>query len=118
MLDKVLYRRGTTLVRRLILAPGEVTPWHRDPFHRVAVIVTGDVLAIEYHKTEVSSTASRLLRAEQTGMSRPIGCIAPSTSANRCTRKLPSSFLTVPMQSRNPAERTSRQWLCSRGAKE
>ena len=48
MLDKVLHRRGTTLVRRLNLAPGEATPWHRDPFHRVTVIVTGDVLAIEY----------------------------------------------------------------------
>lgn len=48
MLEKVLHHRGTNLVRRLSLAPGEVTPWHRDPFHRVTVIVSGDVLAIEY----------------------------------------------------------------------
>ena len=48
MLDKVLHQRGTHLVRRLNLAPGEATAWHRDPFHRVTVIVAGDVLAIEY----------------------------------------------------------------------
>ena len=30
------------------LAPGETTPWHRDPFHRVSVVLAGDVLAIEY----------------------------------------------------------------------
>jgi quercetin dioxygenase-like cupin family protein len=48
MLDAVLHRRGTNLVRRLSLSPGEATPWHRDPFHRVTVIVTGDVLVIQY----------------------------------------------------------------------
>jgi hypothetical protein len=30
------------------LAPGESTPWHRDPYHRVTVVLSGDVLAIEY----------------------------------------------------------------------
>jgi len=48
MTDHVLLRRGTTLVRRLRLAPGETTPWHRDPFHRLTVIMSGDALAIEY----------------------------------------------------------------------
>jgi quercetin dioxygenase-like cupin family protein len=48
MLDEVLYRRDRVLVRRLRLAAGEATPWHRDPFHRVTVIVAGDVLAIEF----------------------------------------------------------------------
>jgi len=32
----------------LRLAPGETTPWHRDPFHRVTVVLSGDALAIEY----------------------------------------------------------------------
>jgi hypothetical protein len=45
--DDVLFRRGTTHVRRLRLAPGQATPWHRDPFHRVSMIVSGDVLLIE-----------------------------------------------------------------------
>ena len=35
MIEEVLHRRGTTLVRRLCLAPGEATPWHHNPFHRV-----------------------------------------------------------------------------------
>ena len=48
MIEEVLHRRGTTLVRRLCLAPGEATPWHHDPFHRVTVVLRGGVLAIEY----------------------------------------------------------------------
>jgi quercetin dioxygenase-like cupin family protein len=30
------------------MAPGESTPWHRDPYHRVTVVLSGDALAIEY----------------------------------------------------------------------
>ncbi|HET9590231.1 MAG TPA: hypothetical protein VFO91_15705 [Anaerolineales bacterium] len=48
MKEEVLFRRGTTLVRRLQLAPGEAMPWHRDPFHRVSVILQGDAIGIEY----------------------------------------------------------------------
>jgi quercetin dioxygenase-like cupin family protein len=48
MIDDVLFHRGTTLVRRLRLAPGDVMPWHRDPYHRVTVVLHGDALAIEY----------------------------------------------------------------------
>jgi hypothetical protein len=47
MVDEVLYRRGTIAVRRLRLGLGEATPWHRDPFHRVTVIIQGDALAVE-----------------------------------------------------------------------
>lgn len=45
---EALHHRGNTLVRRQRLAPGEATPWHRDPFHRVTVVVTGGRLAIEF----------------------------------------------------------------------
>ncbi len=48
MFEETVHQRGTTLVRRVRLAPGEATHWHRDPFHRVAVVLTGDVLEIEY----------------------------------------------------------------------
>ncbi len=48
MTEEVLFHRGTTLVRRMSLAPGEAMPWHRDPFHRVTVVLHGDALAIEY----------------------------------------------------------------------
>jgi quercetin dioxygenase-like cupin family protein len=46
--EEVLERRGTVLVRRQRLAPGESTPWHLDPHHRVTVVLSGEVLAIEY----------------------------------------------------------------------
>ena len=48
MREEILHHRGNYLVRRLVLAPGEATPWHRDPFHRVTVILSGDVLEIEF----------------------------------------------------------------------
>ena len=48
MSEEVLFRRGTVLVRRQRLAPGEALPWHRDPFHRVSVVLSGDLLGIEY----------------------------------------------------------------------
>jgi quercetin dioxygenase-like cupin family protein len=48
MVEEMLHHRGTTLVRRLILAPGEATRWHRDPFHRVSVVLKGEALLIEY----------------------------------------------------------------------
>jgi quercetin dioxygenase-like cupin family protein len=46
--QQVLHHRGNYLVRRLRLAPGEATPWHRDPFHRVSVVLSGDLLHIEF----------------------------------------------------------------------
>ena len=48
MTEETLHHRGTTLVRRMSLAPGEATRWHRDPFHRVSVVLRGDVLSIEF----------------------------------------------------------------------
>jgi quercetin dioxygenase-like cupin family protein len=46
--QQVLHHRGNILVRRQRLAPGEATPWHRDPFHRVTVVLSGDLLSIEF----------------------------------------------------------------------
>jgi quercetin dioxygenase-like cupin family protein len=48
MTDEVLFHHGTTMVRRLRLTPGKAMPWHCDPFHRVAVVLRGDVASIEY----------------------------------------------------------------------
>ena len=48
MSDEILFKRGTTLVRRMRLAPGEAMPWHHDPFHRVTVVFQGNAIAIEY----------------------------------------------------------------------
>jgi quercetin dioxygenase-like cupin family protein len=48
MIEETVHHRGTTLVRRMTLAPGEATRWHVDPFHRVSVVLKGHVLAIEF----------------------------------------------------------------------
>jgi quercetin dioxygenase-like cupin family protein len=48
MVEQILFHKGTTLVRRLILEPGEVMPWHRDPYHRVTVVLRGESISIEY----------------------------------------------------------------------
>jgi quercetin dioxygenase-like cupin family protein len=47
MAEEELIRRGTVLVRRLRLEPGEAMPWHTDPFHRVTVVLAGEQLAIQ-----------------------------------------------------------------------
>ena len=49
MIEETIHHRGAILVRRLILAPGEATRWHRDPFHRVSVVLKGEALSIEFH---------------------------------------------------------------------
>ena len=46
--QQVLHHRGNVLVRRQKLEPGETSPWHRDPFHRVTVVLRGDLLKIEF----------------------------------------------------------------------
>ena len=48
MREEVLFERGTTLVRRLRLEPGETTRWHVDPYFRITVVLSGDMLEIEY----------------------------------------------------------------------
>ena len=49
---EVLHHRGNYLVRRQRLAPGEASPWHHDPFHRVTVVLSGDLLRIEFVMAE------------------------------------------------------------------
>jgi hypothetical protein len=69
--DEVLFHHGTTMVRRLVLAPGETMPWHLDPFHRVAVILRGDAIAIEYrdrgesHHVQITPGPRRSASAER-----------------------------------------------------
>jgi quercetin dioxygenase-like cupin family protein len=46
--QQVLHHRGNYLVRRQRLEPGQATPWHHDPFHRVTVVLSGDLLNIEF----------------------------------------------------------------------
>jgi quercetin dioxygenase-like cupin family protein len=48
MVEEEIIRRDRIVVRRLRLAPGEAMPWHRDPHHRITIVLHGDALAIEF----------------------------------------------------------------------
>jgi 8-oxo-dGTP diphosphatase len=48
MTEDILHRRNKVLIRRQRLSLGESTTWHRDPHHRVTLVLSGDALAIEY----------------------------------------------------------------------
>lgn len=52
MQDEELFRHGTIAVRRFTLNPGEAMAWHRDPYQRVAVVLDGDLLEIEYRNSD------------------------------------------------------------------
>ena len=43
--QEVLHYRGKVLVRRQRLFPGGATPWHRDPYNRLTVVLSGDFLS-------------------------------------------------------------------------
>jgi quercetin dioxygenase-like cupin family protein len=49
--EEILFVRGTTLVRRQVMEPGETLPWHVDPHHRVSVVLRGSRLQIEFRDT-------------------------------------------------------------------
>lgn len=44
-------QRENVLIRRHILQPGEALPWHTDLCHRFTVILSGDLLGIEYRES-------------------------------------------------------------------
>lgn len=72
MIGEVLLQRGTTLVRRLRLAPGEAMPWHRDPFHRITVVLSGDEILIEYRDSdEVHQIPYQYQKGKRIGMNQP-----------------------------------------------
>jgi quercetin dioxygenase-like cupin family protein len=70
MTDEILFRRGTALVRRQRLAPGEALPWHRDPFHRVSVVLSGDQIRIEFR--DGSETLRVPVKRGQVGWDEPL----------------------------------------------
>jgi hypothetical protein len=51
MQAEVISLRNDLVIRRLVLEPGERTPWHTDPCHRFSVVVRGEALHIEYRDT-------------------------------------------------------------------
>ena len=79
MPEETLHHRGTTLVRRMTLEPGEATRWHVDPFHRVSVVLNGGVLAIEFPAADRPSR-SKWRQGRSTGTNRVTIFIAQYSS--------------------------------------
>ena len=48
---ELITKRDDLLIRRLVLEPGEGTPWHTDSCHRFSFVVRGEQLRIEFHET-------------------------------------------------------------------
>lgn len=101
MTEETLHHWGTTLVRRMLLEPGEATRWHIDPFHRVSVALKGDTLAIEFRDGRPSIEVR--VPPGQVDWDEPG---APYSSCNEhsaaChTRRSPCSSWHTPMMSRS-----------------
>lgn len=51
MRSETITQRDDLVIRRLVLEPGEATPWHTDSCHRFSVVVRGEALCIEFQAT-------------------------------------------------------------------
>ncbi len=47
-METTILTRGNILVRRQVLEPGDATEWHVDPHHRITVVLSGELLRIEF----------------------------------------------------------------------
>ena len=63
MRSETITQRDDLVIRRLVLEPGEATPWHTDSCHRFSVVVRGEALRIEFQ-----ATGERIAVAVQPGL--------------------------------------------------
>ena len=80
MQTQIITKRDDIVVRRLVLEPGEVMPWHRDTCHRFSVVVRGDELSIEMRDTAERTTFAVHPRPD--GLGSP-GAAGPSRCEQR-----------------------------------
>ena len=79
-MNEVLHHRGTTLVRRQRLVPGEASNWHRDPYHRVTVVLSGDRLEIQFRDRESVAVE---VSPGAVDWSEPSDCVHRAVNAGR-----------------------------------
>jgi quercetin dioxygenase-like cupin family protein len=79
--QEVLHHRGKYLVRRQRLAPGEATPWHRDPFHRLTVVLSGDLLKVEFRDGREAVVAN--VTAGEVDWLEPSDCVHRAVNVGR-----------------------------------
>ena len=81
MAEETLHRGNRTLIRRQRLALGESTPWHRDPYHRVTLVLSGDALTIEYRDARPEKRLS--VRPGQVDWDEPTTLVHRGTNVGR-----------------------------------
>jgi len=91
MKDEELFRHGTTAVRRLTLNPGEAMAWHRDPYHRVAVVLEGDALEVEFRNSDQRLRVE--VHAGQTDWEKPSSRVHRAVNVGQRTYQQITIFL-------------------------
>ena len=91
MKDEELFRHGTTAVRRLTLNPGEAMAWHRDPYHRVAVVLEGDALEVEFRNSDQRLRVE--VHAGQTDWGKPSSRVHRAVNVGQKTYQQITIFL-------------------------
>jgi quercetin dioxygenase-like cupin family protein len=76
---EIITQCDTLVIRRLVLEPGEVTPWHTDACKRFSVVVRGERLCIEYRDAAEHSVVA-VHPGSTAGISPIRQSIAPGTS--------------------------------------
>lgn len=102
MTIEILDRRDDLLIRRMILAPGEAMPWHRDLCRRFSVVVRGDRLGIEDEASgEIRSFA---VCAGQAEWDEPTDRVHRGVNVGQTTyEEVVIFFLTEPGQEPQPS---------------
>jgi len=87
MKQELILTRPDLIVRRAILEPGEVMPWHVDRCHRVSVVVRGEEITIEFR-----DTGERVAVAVHPGMA---GMDEPDARSHRAVNTGSSTYEEV-----------------------
>lgn len=103
-MEQLLHHRGNYLVRRQRLLPGEASPWHRDPYHRVTVVLSGDLLAIEFRDGSAAQTCG--VAAGEVDWSEPSDRVHRAVNVGKETyEEVVTFFLDRPDAEPQPEER-------------
>ena len=78
-------------------------PWHRDPFHRVSVVLRGDALMIEFRDGGPSERFEVTLE-KLAGTSRPTACTAGVNVGEQPYEEVTVFFLDRPDAVPQPTE--------------
>ena len=101
---EVLTQRDDLMIRRVILEPGDATPWHTDVCHRFSVLVRGDHLTLEFHDS--GERVEMNLHPGLTGWDEPEARVHRAVNSGSGTyEEVVTFFLETPGLDPQPAQR-------------